>query len=330
MSRLLSGDEIPAIPWENKPVGSADVVWRSTANPLITPERLPSCNGIYNSAVIPYQGEFRGVFRCDNRAKRFLIQAGHSRDALNWEIENKPISAIVERDGKESVHALVGYDPRVTRIEDRYIITWCNDNHGPTIGLAYSHDFETYYQLENAFLPFNRNGVLFPRKINGRYAMLSRPSDNAHTPFGDIFYSESPDLVFWGKHRHVMAPTGHYSWQSTKIGAGPIPIETDQGWLMIYHGVCTTCNGFVYSFGAALLDREKPWVVLNRTEPYLLAPERSYECMGNVANVVFPCAAMVDAATGRMAIYYGGADRVTCLAFALLDELIEYVKANSL
>ena len=80
-------------------------------------------------------------------------------------------------------------------------MTWCNGYHGPTIGMGYTDDFETFHQLENAFLPFNRNGVLFPRQINGNYAMLSRPSDTGHTPFGDIFYSESPDLIYWGHHR---------------------------------------------------------------------------------------------------------------------------------
>ena len=94
----------------------------------------------------------------------------------------------------------------MTWLEDRYYVTWCNGYHGPTIGVGYTHDFETFHQLENAFLPFNRNGVLFPRRIGDRYAMLSRPSDNGHTPFGEIFYSESPDLVHWGRHRHVMAP----------------------------------------------------------------------------------------------------------------------------
>ena len=169
--------------------------------------------------------------------------------------------------------------------------------------------------------------MLFPRKINGKYAMLSRPSDNGHTPFGDIFYSESPDMRHWGRHRFVMGVTS--GWQSTKIGAGPIPIETDEGWLLIYHGVLTSCNGFVYSFGAALLDLEQPWKVLYRGSPYLLSPQTSYECVGDVPNVAFPCAALHDQASGRLAIYYGGADTVTALAFANVDEIIDFVKTNS-
>ena len=109
-------------------------------------------------------------------------------------------------------------------------------------------------------------------------------------------------------------------WQSTKIGAGPTPIETSEGWLLIYHGVSTSCNGFVYSFGAALLDLDQPWKVMYRTEPYLLAPQAPYERVGDVPNVAFPCATLVDADTGRMAIYYGGADTVVCLAFAQISE----------
>ena len=185
------------------------------------------------------------------------------------------------------------YDPRVTWLEDRYYVTWCSGYHGPTIGLAYTHDFETFRQLDHAFLPFNRNGVLFPRRIGGRYAILSRPSDGGHTPFGDVFYSESPDLVHWGRHRDVLAPVP-LTWESTKVGAGPTPIETDEGWLVLYHGVLTSCNGFVYSMGAALLDLDEPWKVVARGSRYLLSPRAPYEQVGDVPNVVFPCAALVD------------------------------------
>ena len=258
------------------------------------------------------------------------IFAGFSEDGINWNINHEPIT--FEGEDAEILNREYRYDPRVCFIEDRYYITWCNGYHGPTIGVAYTFDFKTFHQLENAFLPYNRNGVLFPRKINGLYGMVSRPSDTGHTPFGDIFYSQSPDMEFWGKHRHVMSTVkgDDSAWQSTKIGAGPIPIETSEGWLMIYHGVLNSCNGFVYSFGAAILDLEKPWIVKYRTKPYLLSPQELYECVGDVPNVAFPCAALTDAETGRIAIYYGCADTVTGLAFAQVDELVEYIKNNSL
>ncbi len=321
----ILGAPLPNIPWEDRPDGCRDVVWRYSQNPIIPRDLIPSSNSIFNSAAVPFQGEFAGVFRCDDRRRRMQLHAGRSQDGIHWQLQNERIQFIC--DNPEVGRWQYGYDPRVCWIEDRYYVTWCNGYHGPTIGVGYTYDFEQFYQLENAFLPFNRNGVLFPRKIQGRYAMLSRPSDTGHTPFGDIYYSESPDLCFWGRHRHVMGTRG--GWQSTKIGAGPIPIETSEGWLLIYHGVLTSCNGFVYSFGAALLDLEEPWKVRYRGGPYLLSPQTLYECVGDVPNVAFPCAALVDPPTGRMAIYYGCADTVTGLAFAYVPEVLEFVQANN-
>jgi beta-1,4-mannooligosaccharide/beta-1,4-mannosyl-N-acetylglucosamine phosphorylase len=322
---MIIGDTLPNMPWQARPKGSSDVVWRYSANPIIPRDAIPTSNSIFNSAVVPYKGAFAGVFRCDDKARTMDMHAGFSKDGIKWKLNPETIEMI--GDDPEVTRLQYRYDPRVCWIEDRYYVSWCNGYHGPTIGLAWTKDFEKFYQLENAFLPFNRNGVLFPRKINGNYAMVSRPSDNGHTPFGDIYYSESPDMTYWGKHRFVMGTKG--GWQSTKIGAGPTPIETKEGWLLFYHGVLTSCNGFVYSFGAALLDLDQPWKVMHRTHPYLLSPQTLYECVGDVPNVAFPCAALTDAATGRIAIYYGCADTVTGLAFCQVDEVIDFVKSNS-
>lgn len=321
----MQPDALPNIPWQDRPAGNNDPVWRYDANPIIPRDLIPSSNSIFNSAVVPFNGAFAGVFRCDNKKREMNIHRGFSDDGLNWRLEDAPIEW--QFDDPELSRFVHRYDPRVTWLEDRFYVTWCNGYHGPTIGIGYTYDFERFHFVENALLPFNRNGVLFPRRIGGQYAMLSRPSDNGHTPFGDIYLSTSPDMVHWGRHRYVMGVKG--GWQSTKIGAGPTPIETPEGWLMIYHGVLTSCNGFVYSFGAALLDLEQPWKVLYRTAPYLLSPQTLYECVGDVPNVAFPCAALHDRPTGRLAIYYGGADTVTALAFARVDELIAYVKDNS-
>ena len=324
---ILNQAQIANLPWEDRPAGSSEAIWRYSRNPVIPRDLIPSSNSIFNSAVVPFKGEFAGVFRCDDRTRKMLLHRGFSSDGLSWKLDSEPLQ--FSCDEPEIAEFIYGYDPRVVWIEDRYYVTWCNCYHGPTIGVGWTKDFETFHQLENAFLPFNRNGVLFPRKIDGNYAMLSRPSDSGHTPFGDIFYSESHDLTFWGRHRHVMSPVAN-SWQATKIGGGPVPIETSEGWLLIYHGVLTSCNGFVYSASVALLDLEKPWKVIARAKPYLISPQTLYECVGDVPNVVFPCAALCDSETGRLAIYYGAADTVTGLAFAYVDELVEFVKKNSL
>lgn len=325
-SKTILGGPLPNIPWEDRPVDSRAVVWRYSQNPVIPRNLIPRSNSIFNSAVVPFEDGFAGVFRADDTRRIMNIHSGRSQDGIHWAIEPDPIHWVCDDpDIAPFVHR---YDPRVCWLEDRYYVTWCNGYHGPTIGVGYTYDFRTFYQTENAYLPYNRNGVLFPRKIHGKYAMFSRPSDTGHTPFGDIFYSESPDMIHWGKHRFVMAPKA-WTWQSTKVGAGPIPIETTEGWLLIYHGVLTSCNGYVYSMGAALLDIDQPWKVMYRSGPYLMSPQMLYECVGDVPNVVFPCAALTDAPTGRMAIYYGAADTVTGLAFAYVDELIDFVKANS-
>jgi beta-1,4-mannooligosaccharide/beta-1,4-mannosyl-N-acetylglucosamine phosphorylase len=277
--------------------------------------------------VVAYQGAFVGIFRVDQRNTRPRLHFGKSEDAVHWELDNETINWVDEK-GK-SAPTSYAYDPRLLKLEDAYYITWCDDFPGPSIGLGKTNDFKTFTRLENATMPFNRNGVLFPRKINGLYVMLSRPSDSGHTPFGDIVLSHSPDLIYWGKHRHVMASGGKNWWQATKIGAGPVPIETQEGWLLLYHGVTTTCNGFVYSMGAALLDLDEPSKVLYRTRDYILTPEKDYETVGFVPNVVFPCATLFDADTGRIAIYYGAADTYTAIAFAQIDELVAFVKSNS-
>lgn len=324
---VIGQRQLANLPWEDRPQGTASPLWRWSRNPVLPRNLLPTSNSIFNSAVVPFGRGYAGVFRCDDWTRNMLLHRGFSDDGLQWRIDPEPLR--FECDEPEISPFVYGYDPRVVHIDGRYYVTWCNWYHGPTIGVAWTDDFEVFHQLENAYLPFNRNGVMFPRKINGRFAMLSRPSDNGHTPFGDIFYSESPDLHFWGRHRHVMGPVPN-SWQSTKVGAGPIPLETSEGWLLIYHGVITSCNGFVYNAGVALLDLEEPWKVIARSAPYVLSPQTPYECVGDVPNVIFPCAMLCDEPTGRVAIYYGAADTVTGLAFGYVPELVAFAKENSL
>lgn len=301
----IQGAPLPNMPWENRPESCNDVLWRFSANPVIPRDLLPDSNSIFNSAVVPFKDGYAGVFRVDDKNRRMTLHVGFSTDGLKWDMN--PDTIKFEGAAPEVGEWGYGYDPRVAEIDGRYYVSWCNDHHGPTIGLAWTDDFVTFHQLENAFLPYNRNGVLFPKKINGRFAMLSRPSDTGHTAFGDIFYSESPDLEFWGRHRHVMAPAEfkESAWQCMKIGAGPVPIETSEGWLLIYHGVLHSCNGYVYAFGSALLDLEQPWKVLARSGQYLISPREIYELAGDVPNVTFPCASLHDPETGRIAIYYG-------------------------
>lgn len=324
----IAGTSLPDMPWEDRPAGSKEVMWRYTQNPIIDRDALSTSNSIFNSAVVPFKKgkyNYAGVFRCDDTNRRMRIHVGFSVDGLKWDIDEADFR--LTGADPEIAEWVYGYDPRVAKIEDKYYVTWCNGYHGPTIGIAWTDDFETFHQLENAFIPFNRNGVLFPRKIGGNFAMLSRPSDNGHTAFGDIFYSESPDMEFWGRHRHVMGKSGNW-WENLKIGGGAAPIETSEGWLLFYHGVTGTCNGYVYSIGGAILDRDEPSRVLYRCSTFLLTPETDYEERGFVPNVCFPCATLQDADTGRIAVYYGCADSYVGLAFTTADEVVDYIRSH--
>jgi beta-1,4-mannooligosaccharide/beta-1,4-mannosyl-N-acetylglucosamine phosphorylase len=327
MPKTLIGPPLPDVPWEDRPAGCSDPVWRYSQNPILGWNPIPCAARIFNSAVIRYRGAFVGVFRADYKNGRPQLHLGRSADALRWEIEPEKI-AWVDAKGKPVANSYA-YDPRLVKLDDTYYLTWCDDFPGPAIGLGMTKDFKRFVKLEHPLMPFNRNGVLFPRKINGKYVMLSRPSDSGHTPFGDIILSHSKDLTYWGKHRLVMRRGGQGWWQGVKIGAGPVPIETREGWLLFYHGVSGPCNGFVYSFGAALLDLDDPSRVIYRTRDYLLTPEAPYETVGFVPNVAFPCATLADSRTGRIAIYYGAADTYTAVAFTLVDELLEHLKRNS-
>lgn len=311
------------MPWQDRPKGCDAPVWRYSENPIIKRNPIPGIARIFNSSVIHYNGRYVGVFRAEATNGVPFLYLGYSDDAINWEFEKERIQ-FVDENG-EPFMPFYMYDPRLIPLEDAYYIIWCQDGYGATLGMAKTTDFKTFVRIENPLLPFNRNGVLFPRKINGKYMLLSRPSDSGHTPFGDIYISESPDMEHWGHHRHVMGTSGNW-WENTKIGAGAVPIETSEGWLLIYHGVTNTCNGFVYSIGGAILDIDEPSKVKYRCATYLLTPEEWYEERGFVPNVTFPCATLQDAETGRIALYYGCADSYVGLAFTDVNTLVNHIK----
>lgn len=327
MKYKFVGQHIPNMPWEEKPAGCLMPVWRYSKNPIIDRNPAPGIARIFNSGVVYKDGEYISVFRAETTSCLPNLRVGHSKDGINWEVEDHNIQFVDE--AGELYLPYYAYDPRVVQVEDEYYVIWCTEFYGPTIGLAKTKDFKHFVRLENAFIPYNRNGVLFPRKINGMFKLLSRPSDSGHTAFGDIFISESPDMTYWGKHRHVMERGGSGWWQGLKIGGGPAPIETSEGWLLIYHGVILNCNGYVYSFGGAILDKDNPSIVKYRCKNYIFTPEADYEAVGFVPNVVFPCATLVDQDTGHVCIYYGAADTYTAICFTTIDELIDYIKENS-
>ncbi len=207
------GQPRPGVALQLRIPSLAAVLFR--ASPAST--TAPSCPGRAASSGCSAPRAWTGSRTCTWAAARTASSSRSSRSRSNLTCDDPEVRRFE-----------YAYDPRVTLVDGVHYVTWCNGYHGPTIGIARTTDFVHFEQLENAFLPYNRNGVLFPRKFGKNFLMLSRPSDTGHTPFGDIFVSESPDLVHWGRHRHVIGRGGPW-WQGTKIGAGPVADRDERG-----------------------------------------------------------------------------------------------------
>lgn len=301
-------------------------IWRYSENPIIGRNPVKGVARIFNSAVMPYGDAFIGVFRGEQTNGIPYIYLGHSKDAIHWDFEENKIP-FVDENG-DPFMPIYAYDPRLVKVEDTYYIIWCQDFYGAAIGMAKTTDFKTFTRIENPFLPFNRNAVLFPRKINGNFMMLSRPSDSGHTPFGDIFLSESPDLVYWGKHRHVMGKGSEW-WESLKIGGGAAPIETSEGWLLFYHGVSGTCNGYVYSIGGAILDIDNPSIVKYRCENFLLTWKSGMRREVSFRTYASHAQPFMTAHPERSPSIMALQTATLALRFTKLDEIVDYIKTNS-
>jgi predicted GH43/DUF377 family glycosyl hydrolase len=189
------------------------------------------------------------------------------------------------------------------------------------VGLARTEDFQTVEEMPYASEPDNKSAALFPTKLNGRYAMLERPSEGA-----SIWISFSENLVYWGRSAVVMTPRSRY-WDCDRIGAACPPVEIEQGWLLIYYGEKDTFAGPLVRLGAAVLDREDPSRVLARSNIPILSPRERYERIGDVGNVVFSCGAVIED-NNRVMLYYGASDSCICLGTCTLDSILEICRRS--
>jgi predicted GH43/DUF377 family glycosyl hydrolase len=193
------------------------------------------------------------------------------------------------------------------------------------VSLATTHDFRQFHRLGPAMPPEDKDAALFPRRIDGRWALIHRPTPLAGP--AHIWLAFSPDLRHWGDHTLLLPAREGAWWDAGKIGLGPPPLETPEGWLMLYHGVRSTASGSLYRAGLVLLDLEDPRRVLHRTDEWVFGPSESYEQTGDVGGVVFPCGWIHDPATDELRIYYGAADSAIALATATLSDLVAYVRS---
>jgi predicted GH43/DUF377 family glycosyl hydrolase len=302
-----------------------DIVTRHPQNPLLTAAQLGhlpgGCNSVFNSAVFRYGDGYKAILRVEQRSGLQSLRLADSADGLHFTVH--PEFLLTPETEEQKLYEEAIYDPRVTFLEGKYYICYAAESRfGCQVGLAATTDFKTFERFGCIAETENRNLVLFPEKINGKYYRLDRPfQDNS----GNIWLCESPDLIHWGRPRCILE-SRKFHWDRGKIGAGAPPIRTDEGWLVIYHGTTPLCNGMIYRIGVALLDLECPWIVRARAKAYLMSPDTPYERVGDCPNVCFINAAIPDFDRDEMRLYYAGADQVLCLATCRISELIEFAK----
>ncbi len=308
------------------------ILKRYPDNPIIKPEDFPGAEAIFNCGQTMYQEKTILLVSVSHRSGHYRGKKGatthvaESRDGIHFKINSEPFLQIPDDEPYKSVdfHPI---DTRITKIEDTYYVIHPGCGAWGTFGiLGKTNDFKKHEYIEIISLPDNRVPCLFPEKINGKYVRVDRPYrvvPNELHEFGNMWISSSPDLIHWGCHRPLLKP--YTGWGTTKIGPTP-PIKTNEGWLMIIHGVSQSASGFRYALGAILMDLENPVKVIGKTQSFILAPYEQYELTGIVANVVFSCGAIPDFAKDQIRVYYGAADTCIGLATGSLSELIDACK----
>jgi predicted GH43/DUF377 family glycosyl hydrolase len=300
---------------------------RSDANPILTAADLPyPSNSVFNPGAAQVGEETILLVRVEDLRGISQLHVARSTDGVsNWRFDPEPL---LRSDVDHFPEEIWGCeDPRLTWLPEREewaIAYTAYSRRGPLVSLAMSRDFRSVRRLGPAMPPEDKDAALFPRRFDGRWAMIHRPSPlrgGAH-----MWISFSSDLRHWGDHKLLLEARDGAWWDAGKIGLGPPPLETAEGWLVLYHGVRATADGPIYRAGLALLDLDDPATVLHQTDEWVFAPAAPYEITGDVGRVVFPCGWVVDAAKDELRLYYGAADTVVALATARFSEVLERVR----
>lgn len=288
-------------------------------NPVMCPGKMPKeVLYTFNPGAIKHNDEYILMMDVTTLDDIHRIWIARSKDGYNFVPDPEPVNwPEPDPTHKETCT----YDPRITKMGDTYVILYASDlsQNNVRIGILQTNDFINFERICIGSELGNRNGCLFPEKVDNLYVRFDRPFGNELDPCF-MWVSYSPDLVFWGKSKPITYQ-GKPFMDGFKMGAGAVPIKTDKGWLEIYHTVSQTCNGFIYRLKAMLLDLEDPSKIIGYTKDFILWPEHDYEMRGRVMNVVFTCNALLEE-NGTVKIYYGAADTNIGLAEGKLEDII--------
>lgn len=299
---------------------------RMEQNPILTPRDLPfPAAAVLNPGAAEHDGDVVLLLRVERRAGHSSIHVARSRNGVSgWRVEPEPILRYGQPRWRYELWGCE--DARVTYLaeERRYYITYtAYSPTGAAVAIAHSQDLTQAERIGLIFSPNNKDAVLFPSRFDGRWAVLHRPDAGG---IEHIWSAYSPDLVHWGEPHCVLPEGGGPAWDAVKVGAGPPPLLTKHGWLLIYHGVKGYGGRLIYRVGAAILDKDRPNKVIVRSPDWIFQAEAPYEQSGLVPNVVFPTGLLQRG--DELWMYYGSADTCVCLAIVKLEDLLGLLMAG--
>lgn len=301
---------------------------RFAGNPIITPAHIPRMvNAVFNPGATVVGGQTLLLLRVEHRTGLSSLAVATSEDGLTgWRVDR--VRCLDPLEGYFPEHWGIE-DPRITKVGDDYLVVYVGYSRaGPLVCLAQTRDFVTWERRGVLQPPEDKDAALFPERFGERWALLHRPVPSGSGFGAHIWISFSPDLRHWGDSQVLIAARQGGWWDANKVGLGPPPLLTRDGWLICYHGVRTTASGSLYRLGLALVDRDDPTKLVARGNEWVFGPKEPYESYGDVGGVVFPCGWVLRDDGDTLHLYYGGADSVVCVAEASLSRLLSHLEEH--
>ncbi|MCJ7612421.1 MAG: glycosidase [Candidatus Aminicenantes bacterium] len=307
-----------------------ELLQRHKLNPILTAADWPyPVHSVFNpGAVLLPDGTTLLLCRVEDRSGLSHLCAARSANGLDhWRIDPRPTLVPDPEHYPEELWGIE--DPRITFVPElkKYAVAYtAYTRDGPGVALALTEDFRRFERLGEIMSPEDKDAALLPHRIDGHWALIHRP---VSAPEAHMWISYSTDLKHWGSHKLMLEARRGAWWDANKIGLSTPPIETPQGWLVIYHGVRLTAAGCLYRLGLALFDLLAPERCLKRSREWFFGPEEPYERHGDVGYVVFPCGYTLAPDGDTLRVYYGAADISIALATGSLSAMLEWLGQHS-
>ncbi|MDY0094423.1 MAG: glycosidase [Candidatus Vecturithrix sp.] len=312
----------------------SELLRRHKLNPILTAADWPyPVHSVFNpGATLLPDGTTLLLCRAEDRRGHSHLCAARSANGVDdWQIDPQPTLMPDPEHFPEEAWGIE--DPRITyvpELECYAVVYTAYTRDGPGVALALTEDFRQFERYGLIMPPDDKDAALLPHRIGDHWALIHRPvSDpSAHTG-AHIWISYSADLRHWGSQKQILKARRGGWWDANKIGLSPPPIETPQGWLMLYHGVRQTAAGCLYRLGLALFDLHTPENCLQRGDEWIFGPQEPYEQAGDVGYAIFPCGYTIAPDGDTIHLYYGAADTSIGLATGSVRAMLAWLEQHN-